>query len=238
MKQTKATKKTLLIISFIAITLISIIGIGSVWARFPGTQQSDNANDQQALVRALRHGGLREAAKLKGHYVGDWDPNWDFSQLGVEALTKNSAAVIVGVATKKLGSRLAGEGKVILTDYEVSVQETIKGEVTPGGTITVSLIGGRVEFEDGTSAELRTPKFEHIKPGGLYTLFLSESQDGTSGRYTLTGGPQGLVELVDDNTVKSHGRPTDPITKESMEENSILRLVLVRARAEIVIHLS
>ena len=34
--------------------------------------------------------------------------------------------------------------------------------------------GGLVDFGDGTSAELKTPEFEHMKVGSTYVLFLSE----------------------------------------------------------------
>lgn len=85
-------------------------------------------------------------------------------------------------------------------------------------TITISLIGGSVEFDDGTSAELRTPKFEHVKPGVAYALFLTQSTNGPN-EYTLTGGPQGLVEIMGDGTLKSHGRPTDPIALETSDPN-------------------
>lgn len=228
------TKKRLLIVFVVALTLTSLIGISSGWARLSGSQadsQKDDARDQVALTEALRRGGLREAAKLKGHYVGDFDAHWDFSRLDIELLTKNSVAVIVGTTTKKLGSRLTSGGELIFTDYEVAVQERIKGEIATGARITVSLPGGRVEFEDGTSAELTTLNFEHMKTGGTYTLFLSESATAPDG-YTLTAGPQGLVEIVDNNTVKSHGRATDPINAQSKDKNKDAFLQEVRKQAK------
>jgi hypothetical protein len=227
------TKTRLLIVFVMALTLVSIVGISGGWA-LSGSQadrQKIDARDQAALTEALRRGGLREAAKLKGHYVGDFDAHWDFSRLDIELLTKNSAAVVVGTTTKKLGSRLTSEGQLIFTDYEVTVQERIKGEVAAGARITVSLPGGRVEFEDGTIAELTTPNFEHMKTGGTYTLFLNESATAPGG-YTLTAGPQGLVEIVDNNKVKSHGRPTDPINEQSKDKNKDTFLEEVRKQAK------
>jgi len=89
----------------------------------------------------------------------------------MEALTKNSVTVVVGTVVKKLGGRLEGEGELISTDYEVVINENIKGGLTKGRTITVSLPGGSIEFDDGTSAEVRTPQFEHVNPGGDCVLF-------------------------------------------------------------------
>jgi hypothetical protein len=229
MKNPTTIKSAFLITTLIVLTLV-VIGIGSVRARFSNLQNHDDVEVRDAL----RRGGLREAAKLKGHYVGEFDPHWDFSQLGVELLTKNSALVIIGTPTKQLAGRLTPDGQVILTDYEVKVQETIKGGIEPGRTITVSLVGGRVVFEDGTSAELKTPSFEHMKTGGTYTLFLTESvsADTPPGGYTLTGGPQGLVEIVENTRVKSHGRATDPIAQESKDKDKDTFLKEVRKQAK------
>lgn len=176
-------------------------------------QQSNNQDEHTAIRDALRRGGLREAARLKKHYVGDFEAHWDFSSLDAESLVKKSAVVVIGAPFEKLGSHLTAGGQVIVSDYAVAIQEVIKGESFQASTITVSLPGGRVEFEDGTSAELRTPTFEHVKLGRVYAFFLDESARGPN-IYTLTGGPQGLAEFVENSRVKSHGRSTDPIARE------------------------
>lgn len=215
-----------LLCTLLLISIMSLIGRG-----IRQSEAQENAVKDQAAIRdALRHGGLREAAKLKRHYIEDFDPHWDFGLFDIESLTKNCAAIVVGLPSKNLGGRLSGGGQVILTDYEVVVQETIKGTPTPGSTIKVSLPGGRVEFEDGTSAELRTPEFEQVKTFGTYTFFLSETNNPDE--YTLTGGPQGLVELVNDATAKSHGRSTDPVAKQNngRDKDSFLRDVREKAK--------
>lgn len=219
-----ATKKVLFTILLSAVVLVLFAGMDGVRGRLTTAQsnvasaQSNTADDFIAVRDALRRGGLREAAKLKGHYVEEYDPHWDFGQYDLEGLSKNSAAVIVGVATKKLASRLEPNGEMIVTDYEVAVREVIKGDLKPGATVTVSLTGGRVEFEDGTSAEVVPTDFEHMKPGGTYAILLSESESAP-GTYTPTGGPQGLVELAAEGKVKSHGRATDLSAQESKDKS-------------------
>jgi hypothetical protein len=183
------------------------------------------------MVQTLRKDGLRRCGKLKGHYIADFDPHWDFGAFDIESLTKNSAAVIVGVAGRNLGGHLTDDGMMILTNYEVIVQEDVKGKIIEGSTVIVSLPGGRVEFEDGTTAELRTPTFEHVKTGGTYTFFLGEVEK-SPGVYTLTGGPQGLVELVDSTTVKSHGRDTDPIAEQTKGKDKQSFLKDIREQAK------
>lgn len=225
-----AKLKIIIIAALIAIMSVSIAGVGSA-TRSHHSGQSSGSDDYTEVRDALRRGGLREAAKLKGHYVQDFNPHWDFGRFDIEGLTKNSAIVVVGVPTKKVGSRLSRSGQSIVTEYEVVVKETIKGTISQGGTINVLLPGGRVEFEDGTSAELRTPTFEQMRVNGTYTLFLSESES-EAGDYVLTGGPQGLVEIVNDTTLKSHGRGTDPVSEQVKDKNKESFLEEVRSSAE------
>lgn len=194
--------------------------------------QSEQLDDSRRLKEVLRNEGLRGAAKLKGHYVEDYNPHPDFGRYNVEALTKNSAAVVVGVAGPSVGSYLTEGGDNIRTDYQIIVEDRIKGgDFIKGSTIIISLAGGLVRFEDGTSAEIRTPTFEHVKSGGRYVLFLTEVA-GVPGKYTLTGGPQGLVSLLDDGSTKSHGRSTDPVAVEAKETNNGTFLKNVREQAK------
>jgi hypothetical protein len=210
--------------------VVALLGVSSLWGRYVSGQNSA-PTDYEIVRDAIRRGGLREVARVKGHYVGYFDPRWDFGRFDIEALTKNSAVVLVGVPSKIVGSQLAARGQLIVTDYEVTVQEVFKGPFSEGSTIRVRLPGGKVEFEDGTSAEQRTRDFEPMRVGLTYTLFLSES-DIAPGVYELSGGPQGLVEIADDKTVKSHGRPSDPISEESRGKDKKTFLKEVRSKAE------
>jgi hypothetical protein len=175
--------------------------------------QQATRDDAVAVKQALQRGGLREAAKLKGVYVTEYNPHWEWGQFNVEALTKNSVAVIVGRVTKKLDARLL-DGKVIFTDYEVAVEELVKGDLKQGQTAVVTLPGGRIFFEDGTSAEQTTPTFEHPVVGRAYTLFLMQ-EAAVPSVFFLSGGPQGIFSIEDGDVVRSHGRPEDPAAVET-----------------------
>jgi hypothetical protein len=170
--------------------------------------QKPSDDDALAVKKALKRGGLREAAKVKGFYVAEYNPHWDLLPFSVETLTKNSAAVIVGRFTRKLDARLL-DGKVIFTDYEVAVEELVKGDIKQAETIVVSLPGGRIYFEDGTSAEQTTPTFEHPLVRRAYTLFLMQ-EPAVPSVFFLSGGPQGMFDIEDSAGVKSRGRPDDP----------------------------
>ena len=219
---------------FVAAVLCAVAFTLFVSRTHPLVRESSAQNaqaDKRELVQVLRRDGLRGAAKLKGHYVADFDPHWDFGAFDIESLTKNSAAVIVAVAGRNLGGHLTEDGQMILTNFEVIVRENIKGDIIEGSTVIVSLPGGRVQFEDGTTAELRTPTFEHLKTGGSYTFFLGEAEN-VPGVYTPTGGPQGLVELSDNGSVKSHGRDRDPIAKQAKDMDKQTFLKDVREQAK------
>lgn len=212
------TARTGFIVFLVAVVLVWIIGSNRTPAQHPNAQENA-ANDFLAVRDALRHGGLREAAKLKGHYVGDFDPHLDNGHFDLEALTKYSVVVITGTVVKQVGTRLSDEDQLVMTDYEVIVTETMKGSPLKGDSVTISLLGGRIEFDDGTSAEIRTPNSEHVKPNGPYLFFLGESQSAPN-VYSLTGGPQGLVEIMTDGGLKSHGRTTDPVALEAQDPNT------------------
>jgi hypothetical protein len=65
-------------------------------------------------------------------------------------------------------------GKWIVTDHVVMVRESLKGTLAPGREIVVELRGGRVTFDDGTSAETQPLGFEfkHPIPGDNVLLYL------------------------------------------------------------------
>jgi hypothetical protein len=176
------------------------------------TQKLTNADEDSKLVEAIRRGGYREAAKLKGHYVGTVDPNWDWTNFDLETLTKNSVAIVIGIPEHGK-AQLSSTGDMITTDYDVRVQEVIKGTLSLDTLIKVSLPGGKVDFDDGTSAEIQTPGFDPMVIAKKYVLFLYPNRNGSNILLT-TGGPQGLFELQPTGKVKAHGRPTDGVVKE------------------------
>jgi hypothetical protein len=210
-------------------SFLVVSGRGSRPSQRPATTQKQ-ADDEALKVRqALDRGGLREAAKLKGNYIADYNPHWDWGLFSVEDLTKNSAAVIVGRFTKKLDARLP-DSKLIFTDYEVAVEELIKGNLNRTKTIVVTIPGGRFYFEDGTSAEQLTPTFEQPRIGSAYTLFLTK-EAAVPSVFFLSGGPQGLFDIEDATRVRSHGRLEDPGAVETKGKSKEAFLGDVRQQA-------
>lgn len=229
MKRKNVANYVLMILVVAAVAGIAVANLSVARDQQPQAQSNDDKH--QALVEAIRRGGIREATKIKKDYVGVYDPHLDWGLFNIEKLTKNSEAVIVGVPAKNR-CKLSTDGQIITTDYDVFVQEVLKGNIQQGSTIKVSLPGGKVKFEDGTTAEIETPNFMKMVNGRTYALYLNESRS-ENGIYELTAGPQGLLELPTDGTrMKSHARPTDPIAEETKDKDTKEFLKEARKQAQ------
>ena len=128
---------------------------------------------------------------------------------------------------------LSSTGDSIDTHFVVRISEVIKGgsRFSVGDAIFVSLPGGKLDFDDGTSAEVQTPGFESMAMGKQYVLFLYQNRNG-SNVLLLTGGPQGLFELQPNGKTKSHARPTDTVTKDADNKDRESFLNVVRTLAK------
>lgn len=195
---------------------VFVVGAVAAGARFRGQtkqepQRGQAEDEHRQLVDAVRKGGLREAARLKGSYVITRNASWDAVFSDIESLTSHSALVVLGVPVQST-SRISSEGNTVLTDFKVNVVEALKGEVTPGSFITISAVGGFVRFDDGTSVEVRTPDLE-IRNGNTYAFFLSEKDRMNA--FHITGGSQGVFELHFDGAgVVPQGRKTDLVVEK------------------------
>jgi hypothetical protein len=227
LKRNGMLKGFLLVLAF-AVATIAVINVefaqSQQQAPQPAPLRMESYEEHMAIVTALRRGGLREAARIKRSFVRPHDPNSDWLRLDLEKLTKNSEAVIVGVPVKSI-CELTPDGQLITTNYDVIVQEVLKGDLMQGSTIKVALLGGKITFDDGSTAEVVTPGFDKMVNDRSYTLYLSRYPI-RSPIYDLTAGPQGMIELPADNTsVKSQARETDPVKKhvEDKDRETFLR---------------
>lgn len=211
------------------IALLFVIGARNSRSQNPKKTQALDENAQ--LVDALRRGGIREAARIKGNYVTTKRTSWDAVFSDTEALTSHSRSVILAMPTDS-SSRVSPAGDTILTDYKVNVLDVLKGKVQPGGSLIVTSIGGFVRFEDGTTAEVRTPDI-HIQNGRTYVLFLYAKAKTESESLYITGGPQGIFELSDDGvTILAMGRQIDHVVKKNKGKRTDTFLKEIRLAAE------
>jgi len=215
MAKRRKTFSVLILCSFAVVSVV--FALYSMPITSGKSQNQTDRDEQKKMSEAIRRGGYREAAKIKGHYVSTVDPYWDWASFDLETLTKSSAAVVIGIPERSKG-RLDSDGQMIVTEFDVRVKESIKGTHAENSVVKVALLGGKVDFEDGTSAELRTRDFEPMLEGKKYLLFLYANRNG-SDVYLLTGGPQGLFELRGQAGIKAHARSSDPAVKEVQNLN-------------------
>ena len=204
-------------VPFFGLLILIITGV-SVSAGLQTQNQQPNKKDNEAkeLTDAIRRGGLREAARRKGRFVLKIDPSWDWATFDLESLTKSSTAVVTGEVVDSK-PQLDPGGEVLTTEFQVVVGEPIKGNFRQGNTIQVAMLGGSIEFGDGTSAEVQTPGFDRMAKSKKYLLFLTSNTNG-SAVLLPTGGPQGVFEINGSET-KNLGRSSDAVNKQTRDKD-------------------
>ena len=197
------------LIFLIALAFLSLITLALV--KGARSQEPNRQDTSREDVQAIRRGGLREAARIRGHYVGIRTTSY-FLKYDLESLAAHSGNIIIGNPIDNT-AHLSANGQLITTWYRIKILRSMKGKFQPDETVTISLPGGKLVFEDGTSAEIKTPDLDAMQNDQKYVLFLSPmlAVDGT---FTLIGGSQGLFE-IDSKTrrVKPNGHPLDAVRK-------------------------
>src|SRR2546426_595817 len=97
-------------------------------------------------AQAIRSGGLREAARLRGHYVGTIRTS-HFLKYDLESLAAHSGNIIIGRPIDN-AAHLSSDGQIITTWHRIKTLQSMKGKLLSDETVTVSLPGGKVTFED------------------------------------------------------------------------------------------
>ena len=173
-------------------------GPGSVAAPPP---QAENADPHS----------LREKARSVGQLVIYASPNGVKRFDDAAALTRQSALVVTGTVEKQAAHFHSLEERSIVTDFKVRVKDVLKGAALAGGHITVREPGGLVQFEDGTSADVRMPEYWRSPAAGKsYAFFLKQK----GAVYMLFAGPQGLFELSPAGRVLPQARAEDALTQK------------------------
>lgn len=156
---------------------------------------------------------LKGKAKQERHFIQTERPAGPGRYVDLSGLAGDSTAVIIGTPQTNM-SRLTPDGMNITLDYRVKVEYVYKGALREGALITVSLPGGMVKFDDGSTAEVRTPGFRKMQDGKTYALFLTPKG---SGAFVPTGGAQGVFGIPTTSltrAVQVHPLvPNDPMFK-------------------------
>jgi len=193
------------------LTVFTLIALALILGKDASTQSSSAQKGPDQLTDAVRKGGLREGARIKKRFVSS-ESTTGWAKYDLESLTSHSSAVIMGTPLNS-SSNLTTNGERIVTEYQIKASRIFKGELQENGLIRVIVPGGKVIFEDGTSAEILTPDLGPITKNQTYVLFLHPSKDDGDS-YQLTGGGQGLFEVSSSaSVVKPLGDKKDLVQK-------------------------
>jgi hypothetical protein len=217
------TKKHALINGLLATSII----MGGVGLGY-GLSKMAAARRQAALARAFMpqpekpadNRSLKEKAKQARSYVEEQRPAKLNPFADLSGLAANSSVVIVGIPQDNL-SAISADGKSVTIDYKVQVAYVYKGALREGDTINVSLPGGKVAFEDGSTAEVRTPWLRKMMNGKAYVLFLNPSAP-RSDRFVTTGEAQGLFEIPTTAQEGRKIRTSTGVPNDSMRKYSTM----------------
>lgn len=136
------------------------------------------ANDPQGKKRPPRIVELDEE---------EWRQN-----VSLQTLAKESRLIAVAQPIRNV-CRLSPNGKVT-TDYEVKLQEVIKGDFQPDSLVSVSMPGGLIRDENGELLEVRAGRVRKMLNGKIYVLFLKKA-GGPNNEFTPVRGSQGIYEI-------------------------------------------
>ena len=138
-----------------------------------------------------REMGIELVARQLGHYKAAVGLDKDVIALDLAAIADRSDIVARGTLVSSAAA-VSDDRTWIVTDYHIRVVEVFDGSATPGETVILRLPGGRVEFVDGSVAEVSQVEFRGLQPGREYLLFLTRSSEAPeAGRYELAWGTQG-----------------------------------------------
>jgi hypothetical protein len=190
-------KKHALIAAAICISLSAVtLGLIRTYAR--------RAQQQRPITADM---SLREIANRRGQAVVAIDPRNLHRFDTLATLTHGSGNVVIGTIQSASSSLIGPRERMIVTDYQVTVSQSLKGSLQPNQAIIVREPGGRVQFEAGKFAQATLPDYwRNPEIGKSYVLFLESRPEGN---FVLSGGPQGLFEITPTGNILPQGKNTD-----------------------------
>ena len=199
-------------------------------ATFTTTIQAQDAQADREAARKHRlevlnaskePDGLHKAAKLNGGSYRTGRSWYGFGRITtLEALAEQCDAAIIATALSS-EVKLVNQGTTIVTDYKLKVQEPIQGKVRWDQVLEVSLLGGKVTFEDGTTAELEVGDLPRLQIGHRYVIYLEINPQRDV--FLPLGGPEGIFELGEDGKVSPFATPEN--TEAAAKGDEVLEFI-------------
>src|SRR5262245_28011662 len=191
-----------------------IAAMATIAATSKGTRQAPATREQRQKADQVRAtSGIRAAAAVNGSYVKNDTVDDVAVALDINSLLSRSDIVARGVIKSNV-SHVSEDGAWVVTDYVFSIAEELFSPDKHGATIHFRLPGGRVEWDDGTYADIKIPGFRHPLNGKEYLLFLAKDngpRPHDAERYKLAMGSQSAFELGSDGLATALGKKIFPV---------------------------
>lgn len=151
------------------------------------------------------------ARKAGGTYVLTYRPNNATVYPNVEELAKRSELIVIGRILSHQ-TKVTDDEQFIFQDYQIKVQELVKGDLPRGSALTVSLPGGKHRFADGTYVAVMPVDYQPLEDGAIYALFLKPApQKSKPGGYRLVSETQGQFSLAKGQVHSGARGNSDPV---------------------------
>jgi len=206
------------------LAIICLLVASGLLVVFIGLQINTNAQSGQKAAGDLKTETPRQRV------IELDDPEWR-QNIPLTALASQSRIIAIGVPLRNSCNR-SQDGNQVTTDYEVRIQEAIKGDVTPDSVISVSMPGGLVTEADRSLLEVRARPVRKMQNGRTYVLFLKNAHPNGNAPFTTVRGSQGLYEIPQNGSRVIHlGRsPLLPPAEDGEEISVFLQSVRLMAR--------
>lgn len=161
----------------LTLAIVAVVGIPVTYQQPSRAQSDDSLSTESTSPSNWRVVELDE-------------PGWR-QNLTLWTMVTQSRVVATGTVLRNVCRKLPN-GEVV-TEYQVQLDEILKGNVLPSQVVAVKMPGGRFTESNGTILEARARRVRKMVNGKRYVLFLKQAP-GNVGLMTLQGS-QGLYEI-------------------------------------------
>ena len=131
----------------------------------------------------------------------------------VKELCRDSTSIVLAVVESSSSRLLPSRRKFVVTDYEIAIRSSLKGDLKRGDNVTITMPGGSVQVDNQHSMELTRPQFwKSPEIGTTYVFFLVPYSNSSFG---LTGGPQGMFAISANKRIVPQALKQDSLVRDN-----------------------
>lgn len=185
------------VLGALGITLFAAWSCVELAASAPQATQTVDPQVRKQQIAAYSNygpdGGLAAAASVNGFFELQLHACGEDPAKTLEQLVSFSDAIVFG-STGRNAARLQGKAAIV-SDHQFTVDRSLKGSLSKGDVVDVTVLGGTVTFPNGNVARITTPDAFPMGPGRRYLVFLRAANDVEKQQHD--SGPLGSYRLPD-----------------------------------------